>query len=158
TPAPYSVPVSFVHATNKISRSDGGSWVDDGLVAGQTITVSGTANNNAVYKILSVTKTTLTLTTDLTVKDEGLMFARFAPFAPTGDDEDTFTVNQLQTMDVAAGHTLTLDGQAESDSYIINTTGSQGAGRNYVINVLDTGAPDDGVDVASVYGADSTLN
>src|SRR5262249_9189535 len=50
------------------------------------------------------------------------------------------------------------DGQAESDSYIVNTTGSHGADRNYVINVLDTGAPDDGVDTASVYGADSTLN
>ena len=42
--------------------------------------------------------------------------------------------------------TLTLDGQAGSDHYIVNTTGSQGPDRNYVINVLDTGASDDGVD------------
>src|SRR5262249_3218265 len=53
--------------------------------------------------------------------------------APGGNDvpdgEDLFTVNQLQTMDVAAGHTLTLDGQAESDTYVVNTTGSQHEGR-----------------------------
>ena len=69
--------------------------------------------------------------------------------APTGDSEDFFFVNQLQTMNVAAGHTLTLDGQDGTDTYVVNTTGSQAclgndqiAGatcHNYVINVLDTG-------------------
>lgn len=75
--------------------------------------------------------------------------------APLGDNEDLFEVNQLQTMNVAGGDTLTLDGQAATDHYVINTTGSQGAERNYVINVLDTGRPNDGVDVLSVYGADN---
>ena len=45
-----------------------------------------------------------------------------------------------------AGHTLTLDGQGETDHYSVYTNGSHGNIRNYVINVLDTGAPDDGVD------------
>ena len=58
-------------------------------------------------------------------------------------------------MNVAAGHTLTLDGQAETDHYAIYTTGSQGSQRNYVVNVLDTGAPDDGVDEAAIYGRDT---
>ena len=74
------------------------------------------------------------------------------------DGEDRFVVDRLQTMAVAAGHTLTLDGQARSDSYTILTTGSQGAERNYVVNVLDTGAQDDGVDELAIFGADGTLN
>src|SRR5262249_12988822 len=100
-----------------------------------------------------------------------------------GDSEDFITVNELQTMfpaslnthsaapdpitgDVLAGHPLTLAGQSNTDTYTINTTGSQpcfqGTGgsdpntacHNYVINVLDTGAPDNGSDVLIVNGVD----
>ena len=81
--------------------------------------------------------------------------------------EDVFVVYYLQSMDVVAapaqladgergaGHSLTLDGQADTDYYSVYTTGSQGAVRNYVINVLDTGAPDDGVDELAIYGYDN---
>src|SRR5207249_3264727 len=55
----------------------------------------------------------------------------------------------------AGGDTLTLDGQAGTDTYVVNTTGTHGAFRNYVINVLDTGAPDDGVDSLAIYGRDT---
>ena len=72
------------------------------------------------------------------------------------DGEDRFLVDELQTMDVAAGHTLTLDGQAKSDTYTVQTTGSEGTARNYVINVLDTGAPDDGVDELAILGTASS--
>ena len=75
--------------------------------------------------------------------------------APLGDGEDLFTVDRLQTMTVG---TLTLDGQAGSDHYIVNTNGSQNEDRNYIVNVLDTGASDDGVDVLSIYGVDSNKN
>ncbi|MGD9713188.1 MAG: beta strand repeat-containing protein, partial [Thermomicrobiales bacterium] len=75
--------------------------------------------------------------------------------APVGDGEDIFTINKLQSMTVG---TLTLDGQAGSDHYIINTTGSQNADRNYIINALDTGANADGVDVLSIHGFDSSEN
>ncbi|MFU8842101.1 MAG: hypothetical protein ACNA8R_15550, partial [Nitriliruptoraceae bacterium] len=54
--------------------------------------------------------------------------------------------------------TLTLDGQGGSDHYIIYTNGSQNEDRDYIINVLDTGASNDGVDVLSIYGYDSALN
>ena len=87
------------------------------------------------------------------------------------DGEDRFTVFYLQDMDVVsrtvpapgsddagtdpgAGHTLTLDGQADTDYYEIRTLGSHGDERNYVINVLDTGAPDNGVDELAIYGFD----
>ncbi len=77
---------------------------------------------------------------------------------PVPDGEDEFTVWYLQTMNVAAGHTLVLDGQAETDHYTFYTTGSRGSPRNYVAYVLDTGNPDDGVDELAIYGYDSTLN
>ena len=67
------------------------------------------------------------------------------------DGEDQFFVWYLQSMDViaapaglasgpGAGHSLTLDGQGETDYYTIYTLGSHGDRRNYVINILDTGA------------------
>jgi Ca2+-binding RTX toxin-like protein len=83
------------------------------------------------------------------------------------DGEDTFTVYYLQSADVlsapaqlgvgtGAGHSLTLDGQADTDYYIVHTTGSHGAIRNYVVNVLDTGEENDGVDELTIYGFDNT--
>ena len=88
---------------------------------------------------------------------------RLNSFAPTGDGEDFFVVNQLQSMQYGqtapaqpSSDTLTLDGQAGTDTYVINTTGTHGDVRNYVINVLDTGGPTDGVNNLSVYGNDST--
>ena len=55
-----------------------------------------------------------------------------------------------------AGQVLNLDGQGETDHYAVYTNGSHGNTRNYVINVLDTGAPNDGVDELAVYGYDNT--
>jgi Ca2+-binding RTX toxin-like protein len=72
------------------------------------------------------------------------------------DGEDRFFVDELQTIDVAAGHTLTLDGQAKSDSYKVQTTGSEGSARHYVINVLDTGVSSDGVDELEILGTESS--
>ena len=78
-----------------------------------------------------------------------------------GDGEDRFIVDHLQTMDSSQtssntnGDTLTLDGQGESDTYTIYTWGSQQAAHHYVINVLDTGAEANGVDVLDIYGYDS---
>jgi len=74
------------------------------------------------------------------------------------DGEDRFTVYYLQTMNVVGGHSLTLDGQAETDTYTVWTTGSQGSQRNYVVNVLDTGDENDGVDELAIYGKDSTFD
>ena len=57
-------------------------------------------------------------------------------------------------MNVAAGDTLTLDGQGQHDEYLVITTGTQGPERNYVINVLDTGVNDS--DNLSIWGADDS--
>ena len=77
------------------------------------------------------------------------------------DGEDQFIVDRLQSMHVFAdgsGDTLTLDGQADTDTYTVYTTGTRGAERNYVVNVLDTGRKDDDVDTLDVYGIDGTQN
>ena len=85
-------------------------------------------------------------------------------FAPVGDGEDFFLVNLLQSMAYvqtapadASSDTLTIDGQSGTDTVVVNAAGSLGAQRNYVINVLDTGAPDDGVDSLAVWGRDSSV-
>ncbi|HEX5591393.1 MAG TPA: Calx-beta domain-containing protein [Candidatus Limnocylindrales bacterium] len=92
----------------------------------------------------------------------------YASGDPKNLDEDRFTVWYLQGMNVVtdplglattgagAGQVLTLDGQSDTDYYRIFTTGSHGADRNYVINVLDTGAPDNGADELGIYGVDNT--
>ena len=42
------------------------------------------------------------------------------------DGADVYEVTTLQTMLVALGHTLMLDGQAGADTYTVTTTGSTG--------------------------------
>ena len=70
------------------------------------------------------------------------------------DGTDFFLADRIQTMNVAAGHTLTFNGQADADSYLVITTGTEGAERNYVVNVLDTGTS--GVDALEIRGADDS--
>src|SRR5207245_8477065 len=55
----------------------------------------------------------------------------------------------------ALGHTRPLHGQEAKDTYYIYTSGSRGNARDYVINVLDTGQPQDGVDYLTICGADT---
>src|SRR5262249_16188163 len=172
--------VTFARDPNgdTITRSSG-DFVTDGFKIGDVITVDNpldaTDLNNRSFTVTGVTATALTVsaarvvtpkTVSVKIKD-----TRFNSFAPTGDSEDFFVVNQLQSMvDVQTApatlfpntltpdrtDTLTLDGQAGSDTYVINTTGTHGDVRNYVVNVLDTGGPTDGVNNLSVYGNDNT--
>ena len=92
--------------------------------------------------------------------DDGSSAGDAAHDPSIADGEDQFTVWYLQSMNVvtepaaadrrtraaAPATSLDLDGQADTDYYAVYTTGSHGSIRNYVINVLDTGAPNDGVD------------
>ncbi|HCE72074.1 MAG TPA: type I secretion protein, partial [Ruegeria sp.] len=78
-------------------------------------------------------------------------------FIRTAGDEDEITVNTLMTMDTYRDNgyrdTLDLDGAEGTDVYVINTTGTYGEERDYLINVLDTGAPDDGTDTLAITGS-----
>ncbi|MEO0465131.1 MAG: hypothetical protein AAF216_01205 [Pseudomonadota bacterium] len=94
-------------------------------------------------------------------------------FGDEGEDDikvyylqDTATVTSPAQLDALtaldqenAEHTLRLDGQDGTDTYEVFTLGSNGPdARNYIINVLDTGASDDGVDELFIYGNDSADN
>ncbi|MBD2516808.1 DUF4347 domain-containing protein [Nostoc sp. FACHB-973] len=95
------------------------------------------------------------------LKGQTNVFGGASTTTGANDGEDQFIVNQLQSMTTSRGgkrDTLNLDGQADTDTYIINTTGSQGDRRDYIINALDTGAKDDGVDTLTINGADSNAN
>ncbi|WP_162064172.1 hypothetical protein [Vibrio taketomensis] len=66
-----------------------------------------------------------------------------------GRGDDLITVNQLHTRSDA----FVLDGQGGTDSYAIHRTGNNA---DYVIDVSDSGAPDDGADKLTING--SSLN
>src|SRR5262249_13593143 len=87
----------------------------------------------------------------------------FDPAANADSSKQSAIENGLT--DYVAGHTLALDGQSGTDTYVINTTGTQpcfgstpngSSCHNYVIDVLDTGDPADGSDVLIVNGFDNT--
>jgi len=65
-----------------------------------------------------------------------------------GDGDDKVKVDELHTR----GEEMDLDGQGGTDCYIINTTGSS----DYIINVFDSGAPDDGADRLTINGTTDT--
>jgi Ca2+-binding RTX toxin-like protein len=70
-----------------------------------------------------------------------------------GSGEDLITVNRLHTRT----ETMDIDGQGGTDTVIVNTSGSLslpagGAYHDYLINVLDTGAKDDGSDTLTING------
>jgi hypothetical protein len=172
TPSPMiidnAVPVNFVVNAlgDQIQRTDGGNWVGDGFSMGDIISVNAGPGdpNNRNYTVIAVTPMTLTLASrNLVTPESRTATVQDNKVAPAGDGEDYFVVNQLQSMVInqetsageATDESLTLDGQSGSDTYVINTTGTHGDVRNYVINVLDSGAPDDGVDNVSVYGRDT---
>jgi hypothetical protein len=68
--------------------------------------------------------------------------------------DDVFTVNQLPTMTSTLSgsrDTLDLHGAGGTDLYTVNVTGDA----DYIINVIDTGAPDDGNDELVINGTDN---
>src|SRR5690606_20530470 len=96
--------------------------------------------------------------------DPGYVFIGSKTQVFAGESEDLLRVFYLQDAAVttspvstfASQHTLRLDGQEATDYYEVYTLGSQGDERNYVVNVLDTGAADDGVDELVIFGHDAS--
>ncbi len=75
-----------------------------------------------------------------------------------GNSNDQITVNQLPSLDKDKRgeddrDTLTLDGEAGSDTYVVNITGGD---TDYIINVFDTGTT--GTDALTVYGTNVADN
>ncbi len=69
TASSASVATVSLTAPDTITR-DSGSWLDDGFLVGQTITVGGTSANNGTYTIQTVTDTCITLQPDEALNDE----------------------------------------------------------------------------------------
>jgi len=54
---------------------------------------------------------------------------------------------------------LDLDGRGGSDTYLVKTHGSEAAGtHDYIVNVLDSGAKDDGLDTLTIEGTATTTS
>ena len=127
-----------------------GDYCDCDPGVGSVITLGGTIKSAPVIHLV----TTVILggaDADTFVFNRTSLVGSTAAFGGAGND--AFVVNQLASMNVAGGDTLTLDGQGGSDTYTVNTAGSLSTDEhNYVINVLDSGAPDDGSDVLVVNG------
>ncbi|CAM2780863.1 LEPR-XLL domain-containing protein [Vibrio rarus] len=66
-------------------------------------------------------------------------------FINLGSGDDAITINQLNTRE----DQLVLDGEGGTDSYIINRSGTD---KDYVIDVQDSGAANDGADVLTLNG------
>ena len=128
-----------------------GDYCDCDPGVGSVITLGGTIKSAPVPHVV----TTVVLggaDADTFVFNQTSLVGSTAVYG--GPGSDSFVVNQLASMDVADGDTLTLDGQGGADLYTVNTAGSLSTdAHNYVINVLDSGAPDDGSNVLVVNGS-----
>src|SRR5207248_2429138 len=65
-----------------------------------------------------------------------------------GDGHDTVTVNRMHTR----ASSIDIDGQGGTDDVIVNVRSGR---TSYLINVFDTGAPDDGADTLTINGTDA---
>lgn len=130
-------------AADAITRGDGGSWISDGFSAGQLIRISGTASNDGIYRIDSLTADTLTLGAEYTLVNETTTSASVAPaVALSGELQLAFN-----NIDSAADTIVRAVGTWAADGFVagqyISVTGS---------------ADNDGIyRIASISGAVITL-
>lgn len=137
-------------ATNTITRTDGATFVADGLVAGQKLTVASATSggNNGDYTILSVTATVITtvenITTTnaadggavltvfdiLTLNDGTVITVDTAGTAGTGAPITAFTV-AASAAPLIAGSTRTVSSETAGNSDFTLTSGTD--------NEIDTG-------------------
>ena len=107
---------------------------------GSNITINGTIDANLI-QIYGNTDDDVVL---FDAQGGNMLTGKIEVFGDDGDD--LITVNELHDRT----EEMDLDGQGDTDRYIINTTGNS----DYIINVWDTGAPDDGADRLTINGTD----
>ena len=108
--------------------------VDD---AGGTITVDGTIETPLI-NIFGADDDDIIILNPESLVGDTFVFGR--------DGDDQIIVNELHSRT----EQLVLDGEGGTDRYTIHTTGTS----DYVIDVLDSGAPDDGADRLTIDGTD----
>lgn len=129
-----------VGATGDTITRSAGSWIADGFVVGDTVTVAGSAGNNVTGVIAALTATVLTFdTTDLV--DEGpvagctVVGAPTLTFAEVGATGDTITRSSGSWLadGFAVGDVVTVAGTADN-----NVTGAIAALTATVLTLDDT--------------------
>src|SRR5262249_17260450 len=94
-----------------ITRS-GGSWINDGFMVGDTITVTGTASSDGTYHIASMSATVLTLVETRGLHVETLNNAGQTSVAGPGTDTITRSAGSWVTEGYQAGQSITVTGTA----------------------------------------------
>ncbi|NIM48735.1 MAG: hypothetical protein GTO22_05675, partial [Gemmatimonadales bacterium] len=127
-----SDPVAEVYT---ITRDDAGDFTADGFAAGQTITVSGTTDNDAIYTIDSVTADTITVL-EWTTAEATVVGSRIA--IGDGNVNDEWTAGGVITSFDLHNDTTTGDGIDDltvwNDAYDRDLTAlNGGAGRGDIV-------------------------
>lgn len=130
-------------AADAITRGDGGSWISDGFSAGQLIRISGTASNNGIYRVDSLTADTLTLGAEYALVNETTASASVASaVALTGELQLAFN---------------NIDNAADTIVRAVGTWAADGFVAGQYISVTGS-ADNDGIyRIASISGAVITL-
>jgi hypothetical protein len=99
-----------------LQRNDGGSWVNDGFLQGQIVTISGTAQNDGTYVLGAVTPGLLTLqpTLDVLTDNPTLTFT-------SGANGNTITRSQGNWIadGFHAGQSIAVSGSSNNGVYTI---------------------------------------
>lgn len=121
--------------------------IQGSIVAGDDINLTGNTDDDSFVLQGSLDATNINIDAgegndQLLIDAQSLIGDTYVSMG-AGDDE--ITVNQLHTR----ADKLVLDGEGGTDSYIINRTGSDA---DYIIDIEDSGAGNDGADVVSLNG------
>jgi hypothetical protein len=138
--------IDSTHAgTTDVFMGDGNATVNqrDDTVAirsiGGTTTVHGEDGNDFFYVGVQP------------AVNDATFFTQFKAAAAAAANEDLFNALFPRTNVNGIGGVLNLHGEGDTDKYTVSLAGEGDA----LINVLDNGAPDDGVDTLIVNGSDS---
>jgi hypothetical protein len=145
---PEPATITMGGATGDTITRASGSWLRDGFAKGQTITVSGTANNNGNYTIKDVTDLVLTV-----VFSNNLHNASGSATISTGAGDrivrssgswvsDLFAPGQTVTVSGTAGHNGTFTIAGVSDTTLTLTASTSGADEGPVSATFSEAAGD----------------
>ncbi|MGC9461805.1 beta strand repeat-containing protein, partial [Vibrio genomosp. F10] len=121
--------------------------IQGSVTAGSQLVISGNTDQDSVTVTGTVKATTINIDTgsdaDTIVIDAQSILGDVTIDGGAGND--TITVNQLHTR----SGSFTIDGEGGSDQYTINRTGNNA---EYLIDVVDSGAANNGADTLTING------
>ena len=168
--------ISAAGSSSTITRTDGGSFLTDGFLVGQTVALAGAGSNDNLagvpYVITAVTASTLTVSSVLTagtyagatvsgVLPSPMLTSGFSTAAQTdirtggGDNQVQYNINAPVSVDGGTGfNKLVVLGTEFADHIVVTATAIYGAGiqvafRNISVVEVDALQGDDTIDVLS---------